>query len=216
MIYTRTTRLGRLGLVPVIVGAAAIEAAWAWYNPDFFDDIWLEGDQEQQVANLSNWWVELERTGRKTLDESSRVWQKLNGTVWAWAAWKKQYHDAVLRRWLPGGRDWDAELQVWFERFREESDAVAQAGGEAAERALEARGIDPRAIPEEELSLIEEAQEAAALVISQAGEAAEGVVGEGGKGVGLGFLWPAVALGTSAGLLIWLASATSKKRPKRA
>jgi hypothetical protein len=210
MIYTRTTNLGAL---PLIIGAgAAIEAAWAWYDPDVFFDVWLEADQEQQVASLNNWWAALESTSWRTLDPKSRVAKKLGGTVSAWAKWLAQYHGAILRRWLPGGRDWEAELQVWFERFREESEAVARAGGEAAERALEEKGIDPRSIPEKELSLIEEAQEAASSVI----EKASGAAGDAGKTVGSGFLWPAIALGASAGLLIWLATSTSKRRPMRA
>lgn len=203
-----------LGLLPVVIGVAAgLETAWAWYDPDIFNAVWLEADQEQQVISLNNWWAGLEATAHKTLAPDDPVWSLLYGNIDGFLAWRSQYNDAILRRWLPGGRDWEAELAVWFTKFRETSARVAEAGGREAQRELERRGLDPRLLPPEDKDFLERTQEALADTIKQAGEAA----GEGGKGVGAGLLWPALALGASAGLLIFLATRpTPRKRRRRA
>lgn len=214
MIYVRPKT--QLGLVPAVIGVGvAMEAAWAWYDPDLFTDIWLEADQEQQIINLNNWWAGLESTARQTLPPGDAAWDRLNGDIDAFNAWRSQYNDAILRRWLPGGRDWDAELSVWFERFRETSSLVAEAGGREAERQMQRRGIDPRMLPEQDKGLIEEAKEALEQTIEKAGEAAGEAAGGAGKDIGRGLLWPALALGASAGLLIFLATREGPSRLRR-
>ncbi len=200
MIYARPKPLG---LVPAIIGGAVlIESAWAWYDPDFFMTIWLEADEEERVIQVNNWWVELETTGRATLAHDDFVWTKLYGDVGQWVKWKAAYNDATLRRWLPGGRDWGAELEVWFQKLREMSSAVAQAGGVEAERRIAAKGLDPRLLPEADKGFLERAQEALKETIEDAGTAAE----RAGGAAGTGLFWPAMALGGSMAILLWLAT----------
>ena len=213
MIYVKPKTLG---LVPAVIGAAvAVEAAWAWYDPDVFMAVWADADQEQQIISLNNWWAGLEATARKTLPHNDAVWDRLNGDIDAFNAWRGQYNDAILRRWMPGGREWDAELTVWFEKFRETSSLVAQAGGEEAKRQLQRQGLDPRLLPEEDKGLFQQAKDALDDTIKRTGQAAERAAGGAGKGIGAGLLWPALALGASAGLLIFLATRPTTRRGRR-
>lgn len=215
MIYVRPKKTN-LGLVPAVIGGAvAIEAAWAWYDPDVFMDVWVDADQEQQIISLNNWWAGLESTARKTVPPGDAVWDRLNGDLDAFNAWRSQYNDAILRRWLPGGRDWGDELTVWFEKFRETSSLVADAGGREAERQMQRRGIDPRLLPPEDKGFLEQAQEALDQTIEKAGEAAGEAAGGAGQNIGKGLLWPALALGASAGLLIFLATRPAPRKRRR-
>jgi hypothetical protein len=199
----------QLGLVPAVIGGAVlIEAAWAWYDPDFFMAVWAGADQEEQVIRLNNWWAELEITGRATLSYSDPVWQQLDGAVAGWVAWRDAYNEAILRRWW-SDRDWDAELEVWYLKFRETSAAVAEAGGIEAERRMQRAGHDPRLLPEADQGMIEEFKEAIGETIEQAGEAGE----RAGGGAGKSLVWPAMALGATVGFLVWLG--TREAPPRR-
>jgi len=202
-IYVTPSRFKQLGALPVVIGiAAGLEAAWAWYDPDVFMDMWLEADQEQQVENLNNWWVDVERTARATIPSNSDAMRALDGTIAKWNAWKAQYHDAVLRRWIPFvGRDWDAELLQWFKTLKDQSEKVHREGGAEAKRRLEAAGFDPDRLPEPDQGLIEQAKEVIDEAASGAGRAAQ-----------TGLFWPALAVGASAGMLILIASRSPKKR----
>ena len=210
MIYL--TPKTNLGLLPAVIGAVvAVEAAWAWYDPDVFMDMWLEADEEDRVIQVNNMWVQLERTGRATLAQDDRVWGILDGNLGQWVAWKQAYNEATLRRWY-SSRDWGRELEVWFEKFRETSVLVAKAGGEEAKRRMERAGLDPRLLPEEDQSYIDQAQQALEDTIDKAGEAAS-KAGEGvGKDIGEEFFWPAMALAASIGLLAFLATRDSAPR----
>lgn len=198
------TRYPRLGVLPA---AMAVESAWAWYDPDLFMDLWWEADQEQQVTNLSEQWYMLDLTASKTLPWEHDAYVELRSNIANWNKWKQQYHDAVLRRWIPfQGRDWGDELLGWFGVFKSQASKVATAGGELAQRELARQGYEETLLPEPDKGILEQATE----LVERAGEEAQGAAGRAGSG----FFWPAMALGASAALLLWGLS-WSRKRPVR-
>ncbi len=130
--------------VRTIIGGAAAESLYAWYDPDFYTSVWWEADLEERVASLNNDWQNLYREARSAgFTEADPALRQLLADMDRWWQWKEAFNAAILRRFIAGSRDWDAELKVWVEKFHEDFAALTEADVRI-KRAFREAGIDPR------------------------------------------------------------------------
>jgi hypothetical protein len=114
---------------------------------NFFRAIYLQADQEQRVELINNYLQLLWRAGTTAgLTTHDPVMQQLDMTLGQWGAWKQQYSDAVLRRWVPFTRAWGDELNDWSERVEKLQDTLDSATSGQVSKVLAQQGLDPSAI----------------------------------------------------------------------
>lgn len=188
------TNLGVLPLAVGIVGAgAALEAAWAWYEPNSYGTPFWEKDQEQRVATINNAFHNLERTARSVgVPISDPAMGQLYGDMNVWWTWHEEYKNAVLQRYIPfaSDRDWDAEINLWLKKFQEDNNAIAKVAGDAYRKAL-AQKMDPRflepqqTITEKATDLIKETTQ----TVSEAPKHALFWPAMGALGLGIALVW---------------------------
>jgi hypothetical protein len=186
-----------LGVLPLAVGVIAagstLEAAWAWYNPNAYGTPFWEADAENKVAILNNAWHHLERTARSVgLSTGDAVMQKLYGDMDQWWQWKVQWNDATIQRWVPfaSSRDWDAELNLWLQKFQEDNDALARVAGDVYRKAL-AKKVDPRFLEPSTgvLTKVAQATQKAANTIAEAPRHALFWPSVGAVAIGIALVW---------------------------
>jgi len=110
---------------------------------DFFRAIYLQADQEQRVELVNNYLQLLWRAGLKAgLSRATPAMQHLDGVLGSWWTWRQQYHDAVLRRWVPFTRAWDNELDQWAEKVSALQTELDEATSGAVSATLATNGLD--------------------------------------------------------------------------
>lgn len=186
-----------MGVVPAapVAAVAAIEAAWAWYDPDAFMALWKDADLDRQVALLNNYWQQLHRSALASgLTMASDSVRKLDQDMAAWSSWKEGYEQAVFRRAIPfGSSGWADQLNdYWFSLFHEDVARIAAEAGDALRRELEDRGVDPRRV-EPELSVVDNLIEVSQRAASATAKASRSAL-----------FWPLAAIGVFALGSIWV------------
>lgn len=195
--------------VPVIVVAAgsALEGLHAWYDPQFYERIWLEGDLEKQVELLNNYFQNLHRSAVAAgIPRTSPVMVQLDADMGAWWNWKQDFNEAILRRWMPFGRDWDDELTEYRRIFEQNHRDVLRVGAEKVRAEALSRGVRPELLPNQD-SAFESAQQALERMASSASA-------EFGETARSAIFWPSIAVGAAAITITWLLVRAS--RPSRA
>jgi hypothetical protein len=205
--YMRNVGLLPLAAPAVVVAAgSAIEVLHSWYDPNFYQRIWLEGDLEKQVELLNNYFQNLWRSAVSAgLSRSSPAMKRLDADMGAWVRWKSEYNEAILRRWLPFGRDWEDELKQYRRLFERNYNDILIAGAERAREELQSRGVRPELLPAQD-SAFESAQQAFERV-------ARGASAEFGETARSAIFWPSVAVVTAGIGITWLLVRAS--RPAR-
>jgi hypothetical protein len=132
--------------IPIVITVAGVAAqlVYAWYDPDFYQQLWWDADLDERTSRLNNDWHNLWRSARSHGFTSADVeMANLDATMGRWWAWKGDLDKAQLRRaFLPFGRDWDEELDRWSEAFHRHVLVLTRANPEVRAE-LEARGVDP-------------------------------------------------------------------------
>lgn len=195
--------------VPVIVVAAgsALEGLHAWYDPQFYERIWLEGDLEKQVELLNNYFQNLHRSAVAAgLDRRIPAMVRLDADMGAWWNWKEAFNEAILRRWLPFGREWDEELTEYRRLFDEDYREILRVGAEKVRQETISRGVRPELLPNQD-SAFESAQAALERMARGASE-------EFGETARSAIFWPSIAVGAAAITVTWLLVRAS--RPSKA
>lgn len=187
-----------LGIAPVVVGVGAgsgIEAAWAWYDPDVFEKLWVDADLDRKVEQLNNYWQLLHRSAMNSgLSQRDAAVQNLNIAMERWWQWKQDYGDAIFRRALSFGfSDWEDELDdYWHPLFHRHVAQLTKAAGRRFEEQLASRGVDPEYLDPSSTVLedLEEVASKATLATARASRTA--------------FFWPFAVMGVAALGTIWL------------
>jgi len=138
-----------------------------WFDGDFWLSLWAEGDLDQQVSTLNNYFQNLSRSASALkIASSSPFAQQLDSHMSQYVQWQQEFHDAQLRRALPfaSSRDWTEELRGYKSKFDQDYNWLMQLGGPAAASELEKRGTDPATvqIPKSTTKQIQEAAGSAA------------------------------------------------------
>lgn len=204
--------LRNVGVLPLaapviaIAAGSAIEGLHAWYDPDFYQRIWLEGDLEKQVALINNHFQNLYRSAVAAgLDRRKPEMKKLDADMAAFWSWKQDFDEAMLRRWLPFGRDWDEELVEYRRLFEQDYKEILRIGAERVRDEALARGVRPELLPNQD-SAFESAQAALERM-------ARGASSEFGETARSAIFWPSIAVGAVAIGVTWMIVRAS--RPSR-
>lgn len=204
----RTAGLGVLPFAAPVIAigvGSAIELLHSWYDPQFYQRIWLEGDLEQKVALLNNYWHHLSRSGTESgFTRHDPVMKRVNQHMDQWWEWRTQFNEALLRRWIPFvGRDWEDELYRFKDLFEEDYYELLRVGGTRAQEALASRGAAPQNLPIDRSAL------------DQAATTLEDVTGQASRALGdsasRALFWPSVVVITGALGMIWLISRASAR-----
>ena len=194
-----------LGVAPVVVAVGAgsgLEAAWAWYDPDLFQKLWVDADLDKKVEQLNNYWQHLHRSATASgLSQRHPQMQRLNTTMERWWQWKQNYNDAVFRRAFSFGfDDWEDELDdYWFQLFHKHVAALTTAAGQQFQREIEKRGVDPEYL-QPSTSVLQELE----AVASKASDATA-------KASRAAFFWPLAVMGAATIGVVWIVA----RRPQR-
>lgn len=120
-----------------------------WFDGDFWLSLWAQGDLEQQVMTLNNYFQNLWRSaGVVGISSRSPFGVQLDSHMAQFVQWLGEYHEAQLRRALPfaSSRDWEEELRGYKAKFEADFAWLEQLGGAAAKTELAKRGTDPATI----------------------------------------------------------------------
>ncbi len=184
----------------VLLGAIA-EGSYAWFDGDFFYAMWPWQDTDQQVALLNNYFQQLDRSARTAgLSRQHPAMQELDATMASWWSFKQQYGQDVLK-FMPWGRDWEGELNLWHTKFDEHRAALSAVAKQKLEEELRRRGVDTRLLRIEEPGLTERLEE----LLAEGSESLR-------KTVRTAVFWPVLGVGVLTLGVVWIVTRAAQPR----